>query len=240
MDLNAIILIIVGAVVIYFATRVLGKGLKLTVQIMLGVIVVLALVTAFVYRDMESLKKGFQHENNTFMLYENEKLYSAIILKPLGNITLSLDNFGYFKEEDIDGMEEALNSNDYKALLSKSARLFIFKPIAMNKPYNLDLGPEIRLSEGDLLNIIMNDNPYDVLAKKLDDDYDMSERSLESTFESLFGNKEKFKGYLFAAMLSNYLLHEKPGELVNSFKKKEIIVYPDTISFKLIRYLPWA
>lgn len=240
MDLNAVILIIVAAVVIYFATRVLGKGLKIVIQVMLGLIVVLALLTATVYKDMENLKKGFQEGNNTFMLYENDKLYSAIILKPLGNVSIGLDNFGYFEEESIAYMEDALNNEDYKALLNNSKRLFIFKPEVMNKPYNLDLGPEVRLSEGDLLSIIMSDDPYNVLAKMLEEKYDMSEKSLQKTFESFYGDKEKFKGYLFAAMLSNYFLNQKPGELVQSFKKKEIIVYPDTISFKLIKYLPWA
>lgn len=240
MDLNAIIIIIVGAVVVYFATRALGKGLKIVVQVLLGAIVVLALLTALTYKDMESLKKGFQEGNNTFMLYENEQLYSAIILKPMTNITLTIDSFSYFTSDEIEKSEKALNNKSYETLLNKSSRLFIFKPVIMNLPFTLSLGPDIKLNEGDLLNIIMSDDPYNVLAKKLDENYDMSEKSLQKTFESFYGDKEKFKGYLFAALLSNYFMHQKPGDLVKSFKKKEITVYPETISFKIIRYLPWA
>jgi hypothetical protein len=240
LDLNAIIIIIVGAVVVYFATRALGKGLKIVVQVLLGAIVVLALLTTLAYRDMESLKQGFQGGNNTFMLYENEELYTGIILKPMTNITLTIDSFGYFTTEEIGKTEEALNNKSYETLLNKSSRLFIFKPVTMNKPYTLNLGPEISLNEGDLLNIIMSEDPYKTLAKKLDENYDASEKSLQKTFESLYGDEQKFKGYLFAALLSNYFTHQKPGDLVKSFQKKEITVYPETISFKILKYLPWA
>ena len=194
MDLNAIILILVAAGVIYFGARVLGKSLKIGIQILLAIIVFLALLTAVVYKDMDNLKKGFQEGNNTFMLYEDGQLYSAIILKPIVNITLTLDSFGYFTEEEMTKSREALSSKDYESLLKNSKRLFIFKPAVMNTPYNMDFGPEIKLNEKDLLDIIMSDNPYHVLAQKLEQKYNMTEQSLEKTFESLYGDKEKFKG----------------------------------------------
>lgn len=239
MDLNVIIIIVVAAVVVYLATQTLGKGLKIVIQVMLGVIIFLALLTALSYRDMNSLKKGFQESNNTFMLYENGELYTSIVLKPRTNITLTIDSFGYFTSEEIEASESALNSENYEALINKSSRLFIFKPVTMNQPYTLTLGPEISLNEGDLLNIIMSDSPYKTLAKKVGDSYDESEKSLQKTFESFYGDEQKFKGYLFAALLSNYFTHQKPGDMVRSFQKKEITVYPETITFKIIKYLPW-
>lgn len=240
MDTNAIIIILVVAGIIYFATRVLGKTLKLVVNIFLMIIVILALFTVLVYKDMENLKNGFKYKNNTFVLYENNELYTGIVLKPLTNVTLSLDSFSYFTDEEIEKNQEAINKKDYKALLKNSNRLFIFKPIVMNEPFNLALGSEIKLNEGDLLGIVMSNDPYDEMVLKLEDEYEMSKSSLKKSIENIYGDEQKLKGYLFAAMLSNYLVHQKPGDLVKSFKSKQIIVYPETISFKIIKYLPWV
>jgi energy-coupling factor transporter transmembrane protein EcfT len=242
LDLNAIILILLAAGIIFFATRAIGKGLKIVIQVFLGVIVVLALLTALTYKDMESLKRGFQEGNNTFALYDDGQLYSAIILKPMTNITLTIDSFDYLTEEDIAKSQEAVKNNNFSVLLNKSNshRIFIFKPQVMNLSYTMNLGPGMNINQDDMLSIIMSDEPYKLLAQRLKDQYDASEESLEQTFESFYGDKERFKGYLFAALLSNYFTHQKPGELVKNFRNKNITVYPETISFKIIRYMPWA
>lgn len=236
MEITVLILILLAVVIVFFATRFIGKTLKLVTQIMLIVIVVLVFLTILVYRDVNDLKTGFVDNNNTFFLYENNKLYSAITLKPLKNITLGLDSFTYFTKDELDAFEEDLIKKDYDALLSSSYRVFIIKPIVLNQPYNISL--LIDLNEGDLLNILLSDDPFRVLAEKTQEKINVSADSLETGFEAIYESEEQLKGYLFAALLANYFQNQKPGDFISNIKKDRIIIYPESISFKVIKYLP--
>jgi len=231
-----LILILLAVVIIFFATRFIGKTLKLATQIILMVIIILVFLTILVYRDVKDLKTGFVDNNNTFFLYENNRLYSAITLKPLKNITLGLDSFTYFTKDDLDAFEEDLIKKNYDALLASSYRVFIIKPIVLNQPYNISL--LIDMNEGDLLNMLLSDDPFMVLAKKTKENINMSEETLKASFEGIYESEEQIKGYIFAALLANYFQNQKPGDFISNIKKDRIIIYPESISFKVIKYLP--
>jgi hypothetical protein len=238
LDIIILALIVLGAIILFIATRFVGKVIGLTVKILLLIILVLVILTIVVYKDADSLRKGFAEENNTFFLYENNKLYTAVTMRPMTSINLSIDSFKYFTKEEISQSESELNNKNYAALLSNNYRIFLFKPVVINKPYNLSL--LVELNEGDLLNIIMSDDPFLVLAEKTQEEYNLTAEDLKAGFKDIYSSEEKFKGYLFAALLSNYFQKQGPGELTTNIKNKKIQVYPESISFKIIKYLPWV
>lgn len=198
---------------------------------------ILLLLTIFVYHDMNELRKGFANNNNTFFLYEDENLYSALTIKPIITTNLSIDSFNYFTLEEIKKAEEELNKENYNALLNNNYRIFLIKPSVINKSYTLNLGVE--LNQEDLLEIIMNEDPFLLLAEKTKTAFTMRIEDIKKGFEDIYINEEKLKGYLFAALLANYFQTQQPGELIRNIKKKNIIVYPETISFKIIKYFLW-
>jgi hypothetical protein len=210
--------------------------MKIVTKVLLLIIIVLVILTVLVYNDMTDLRKGFAANNNTFLLYENNQLYSAITLKPMTSINLSMDSFSFFTKEELASAEAELNNKSYDALLTNNFRVFILKPIILNKPYKINLG--IELNEGDLLEIIMSDKPFTVLATKANTTYHVNVAELAKGFEEIYGSEEKLKGYLFGALLANYFQFQTPGELVKNIKEKRIMIYPETISFKIISYLP--
>ncbi len=236
MDILALVLIVIGACILFFATRFMGKALKMVTKVLLIVILVLVILTALVFKDMNELRKGFANNSNTFFLYENGNLYTALTLKPLANNTISMDSFEHFTKEELAKTEEELNNKTYAALLANNYRIFIFKPIVLNKPYTLDLG--IKLSEGDLLEIIMSNEPFKVLAKKTNVTYNLGIDIVAKGLSDMYGGDEKIKAYLFAALLANYFQHQTPGELTMNIRQKRIMIYPETITFKIIQYVP--
>jgi hypothetical protein len=236
LDIIIVGLIVLGAVLLFLATKFLTKAIGLIVKIFIIIILILGILTVLVYKDMNALRQGFAENNNTFFLYENNKLYTAITMGPITNLSLSLDSFNYFTKEQISQGEAELNSKNYAALLKDNYRIFLIKPIVLNKPYTINI--LIELNEGDLLNMIMSDDPLMAFAEKTKDKYNLGAEVLKETFQETYGTDDKIKGYLFAAMLANYFQKQEPGELVKNFKEGKIQVYPETISFKIIRYLP--
>jgi len=238
LNIVAIILILLAVIIIYFATKFLGKAFKIITKILLLLVMVLVVLTLLVSKDMNDLRKGFTEKNNTFFLYDNNRLYSAVTLKPMSDPNLNIDSFIYFESEDMARTEQSLNEKRYEEILGNNFRVLIIKPELLNKPYTLKLG--VKLDQRDLLDIVTSEKPAFVLAEKTQREYNISVEELERGFRNMYGSEEKLKGYLFAAMLSNRFQAQKPGELVEDVKERKLIIYPETISFKVIRYMPWV
>lgn len=237
MELIVIILILLGALIILFATKFLSKTFKIITKVMLILIIILVVLTLLVYKDMNELKQGFVNKNNTFFLYEDNKLYSAVTLKPMTSTNLSIDSFNYFTLEELEQAEDYLNKKNYQALLNNNYRIFLLSTSILKKPYALELGGT--LNQDDLLDVIISEDPFVCLAEKTQAAYNADIETLRQGFKDMYGNQEKLKGYLFAALLTNYFQKQEAGELVSNIKNKKIRIYPETISFKIIKYLPW-
>ena len=238
MSIITIILILIGVIIVYFATKFLGKAFKIVTKIMLLLVVIMMVLTLLVYKDMNELRNGFAEQNNTFLLYDDNKIYTAITLKPLLSNNLNIESFSYFNKLDIEEAEKNLNEENYDAVLKNNYKILIIKPSVLNKSYKIKLSIEI--DQDDLIELIKSDIPFKVLAYKVAEEHNVSVPELELGFKQAYGSQEKFKGYLFAALLSNYLQKQNPGDLVDNLKEKNIIVYPESISFKVVRYLPWV
>lgn len=238
MSIIIIILILAGVLILYFATRFLGKTFRIVTKIFLLLILILVVLIMLVYKDMNDLRKGFSENNNAFFLYDDEKLYSGVTLKPITSTHLSIDSFNYFESEEMSQIEEDLGNKEYDNILKSNYRIFIVKPDILNKSYKLKLGAE--LNQNDLLEIIMSNNSFLTLAEKTQDTYGLEVHTLRKGLKDMYGDEEKLKGYLFAAMLANYFQTQNPGELVINVKEKKLLVRPESISFKIIKYLPWS
>jgi len=235
LDITLIVLIMLGAIIIYFATTFLGKALGILVKCALLLIVLLAILIVLAKKDLDDMSEGFVENNNTFFLYEGNKLHTAIILNPTENRTFTLDSIGYFTKEELKVAEQTLNSKDYASLLGSNYKLFILTPTAINRPFKINLGAE--LDEKDAIEMLRRDRPYLVVAAKLRQEYNSSDEKIEAALRDAYGSDEKIKGYLFAAMLINYL-QSKDKSIIKSEKDKELIVYPESFSFKMAKYLP--
>jgi energy-coupling factor transporter transmembrane protein EcfT len=245
MDPTSIVLIVIGAAIVYFAARFLGHGIKIAVKLLVLAILIIALLSFLVYKDVEDLKNGFKDNNNTFLLYENDTIYTGVVLKPLSSLTLTLDSFSFFTREEMDKLGEEFQEQKYDDMMGSSHKIFFFTPEILQKPFTLSMG-ELKLNETEMLAIIKSDEPFDLLARKmmiaskvqLEQESGYSEIVI-ATIKELYGDEEKLKGTLFAALIGNYFQEQKPGDLIKNIKSGALKIYPEGISFKIIRFMPW-
>jgi hypothetical protein len=235
MDPTIIVLVIVGAIILLAAARFLGRTLRLVTHIVVVIIVLFAILSFITYRDFADLKKGLYENNNTFMLYDNNTLYAAVMLKPITNLSFTLESFSYFTKEELERMEQALNKKNYSELATNNYKLFIIKPELINKSYTLKLTAD--LNEKDIISMIMSDDPYRVVARKIVNEYNASEDALVRALESNYGSNERIKGYLFAAMLMNYY-QSRDSSIIDDVRRGNMMIIPDLLSTKIIKYLP--
>jgi hypothetical protein len=240
LDLIIIGLIIFGALILLFATRFLSKSFKIITKILLIIVLLFAILTIITYNDLSNLKKGFYEKNNMFVLYGNNTVYAAVNLKPIKNLSFTLDSFDYFSAEEMTKIEDYVNQKNYSGLQgyntdNKTVNIFIVTPELIDNPYNLKLTAE--LDEKEIISMIMSDNPYSIPAKKLVKEYNSTEENLIIALQENYGNDEKIKGYLFAALLMNY--YQSTGSnIINDVKSGDMQIIPEMTSVKIMRQLP--
>jgi len=237
-EIIILVFILLGLGIIYFVAKFFSEGLKAITKLMVFLVLILVVLTALVYQDMENLKKGLKLNNNTFFLYEEERLYTGVTLKPLNNLTLTLDSFNYFTSEEIRELETKFRNKKYEDMLKSNYRVFFFTPAVIKKPLTQSIGVE--LDENDMLEMIKSEDPYQLLAEKSQAKYNLSLEILKVELKNFYGDDEKIKGFLFAALIANYFQKQGAGELVKNIKDNQLMVYPESVSFKVIRYMPWV
>jgi hypothetical protein len=246
LDLIIVGLIIFGALILLFATRFLSKSFKIITKILLIAVLLFAILTIITYNDLSTLKKGFYEKNNLFILYENSTLYSAVNLRPIKNLTFTLESFDYYSADEISKIQDYVNQKNYSALQDsddgnatnsshKTKNIFIVKPGLLDKPYKLKLTAE--LDEKEIIEMIKSDNPYSIPAKKLVKEYNSTEEKLITALRENYGDDEKIKGYLFAALLMNYY-QSASSNIINDVKNNDMQIIPEMLSIKIIRKIP--
>ena len=240
MDLIIVGLIIFGALILLFATRFLSKAFKIVTKIILIIVLLFAILTIITYNDLSNLKKGFYENNNMFILYGNNTVYAAVNLKPIKNLTFTLDSFDYYSADELNRIQEYVNQKNYSALQgndsdNKTENIFIVTPELIDKPYKLKLTTE--LNETEIIEMIKSDNPYSIPAKKLVNEYNATEENLIIALRENYGNDEKVKGYLFAALLMNYY-QSSGSNIINDIKSGDMQIIPEMLSVKIMRLIP--
>ncbi|MBU1198375.1 MAG: hypothetical protein KKF46_05430 [Nanoarchaeota archaeon] len=239
MNIEILLLIIVAVVIIYFATKFLTKTVKIITKVILLIVVVLVFLTILSYKDMMDVRTGFEKNNNTFFLYENNKLSTAVMLKPITSDNLTMESVNYFTKDELEEFEKNIEAKDYKSLLNNNNKIFIVKSNLLDKPYNINLGAN--LDQEDLLSMIWSEDPFLILAQKSQENYDMNIDRLKENFKEIYGTEETFKGYIFAGLIINIFFNkQETGDLTKNLKTGDLKIYPESISFKISKYLPWA
>lgn len=225
-----------GVLIIYYATRFLGDGMKILTKIFLIIIVLLTVMTILVFKDIQMLKEEVATRESTFILSHGEQAYAAIGIKPVEEEAFSHDSFVYYSAEELDELIETIGDDD-SARVTKG-RVFILTPSALNKSYRFDLG--VALDENDLLRVLLATDAYKELAASMSSRLNMTEEGAEhmvAGLENSYGDEAHLKGYLLAALVINYFQPEGL-KLAKHIKSRELRVVPETITFKAIRYVP--
>lgn len=227
--LAIVTLVIIGAIIISFSAKFLGKTFEIITKLFLIIIVVLAILTALIYNDLQNLKEDIATGENTFIIREDSTTYSAIGFKPINSTEFDMSSFRYYTNEEVEMIDLTLDRKEELNITSNHT--FILTPKILNKTYNLDVG--VVLSQEDMLMIIMSSDPHDILARKLSVKNTISKEIIKKTY----GDEARLKGFLSAALIINYF-QDKDMSIADQIKKRDFQIIPETISFKIIRYLP--
>ena len=238
-------LIIIGfLILVYVIFKLIKKVVFAIIAVVLLVVLMFAGVASLVYIDMKSLASKTDYDVN-FLLEEGE-VYTLGFGFPVQEGEFEFLNvYGLSQNEiskiDVDEISKSdnlfivsINRDFLESLTSDEYPVDLFISSEENGDYNLTLTKEEILF---LMNSesMINDMEEIVLEKD-----DVESESLSTKIEEYVVEKDMDIGTLiFSVILSDALSDESNSlDLITGYKDGEINIYPDRISFKLIKWLP--
>ncbi len=232
MDISLAFILVLSVLVL----GVVGKVVKWTFRIISLIFLigfVLSLVLGFfVYKDLTDLKENWP-DSDKLLLLANDKIYAGMIT-----------TFGEGKEpvfvENLEDYQTAYQNKNYEVLLGSNYKLFIFKLSMFEKSSEeIEFG-DARISQQVIINAIESDDPYEFIASDLIEKGEISSKeNWKSDMIKEIGDIVKFKGILFGMLLQNEMAKD-PLFIFKQYNQRNVIIYPESISFKLIKIVPFS
>ena len=220
----AIILPFLIALVIFiFILKIVHNVIKAFFYTALLMFILFISLGYWVYNDTLDLKDHFINSSKIFLLEDKNGI--------IAGISVHQDEKEYITETIAEDYSNNIVNDDYNGILGDKYKLFVLNMDIFSRIETVNLfGKEI--SKGDFFMIMESENPKVTLNNYFSAD--------DPVFTMMLaGSKDDadIKSRVFSH-ISGRLISKDPLLLLNSYREGEIVIYPETITFKLIKYLP--
>jgi hypothetical protein len=222
------VLFIIGAILAFKIIKSVLKALSLVVLV--GVILIAA-ASFFIYKDAADFRQNWQDSDKLVLLEYNGDIEAAIQTTFTGDEPLLFDDDGLAEINTAytNGELDKVKGDNYKILIIKLEPM-----LAEIESEGIPMGGSIgSISKEDAGAIITADDALDEIGK-------FSAEHGDVGFSGNLGNSEAKSAV--AALLIRQLAEEKGSMfgayLIKGYKSGDIIIYPETALFRLIKFLP--
>ena len=224
MDLSSIITIIIFIVAVIIIFKIVKTILKTILIILILSFLVTAIFGFFTYKDSVELNDNLENQPKLMLLQDNEKIIAGFVA------TDSEEEAEFLTISQVAEYQNNFKKKDYKKMLNNNQKMFIINLKAfdlVDEKVNFN-GKE--LSKNFLYSVLKSNDPISLYK---------SETSMDSALNEI-SDPVEFKSNIFAFLFNEAI--EKRGQLFifSEYKKKNIIVYPETAVFKFIKLIPTA
>lgn len=239
MDLYSIVILVVLALSIGLVLKLVKGVVKIISFIFLILFVVSIVLGFFVYKDMDDLRKNWP-DSDKIILLANDKVYSGMIATfSGGKEPVFIDNLENYQSDYASG--------NYDLLLGSNYKLFIFR-IGMfeRTDEKIDFegmeiyGKEVSLSKSEILDIIESDNSAEKFVSIVISNGEMASAEKQAFKDELvreIGSGNELKGAMFGILFQN-AVEKDPLFLFKNLNNGNVIIYPETVIFKLLKIAP--
>jgi len=206
----------------------------------MSVIGVLVLVgSVFVMQDVKNFNENFPISKNLFLLSENGELISALAIDPSqGNAAI------YFNDSDFSSMAEMFKFGDegLDDISEDYYKTLVFSMPVFDEMVTFDIFlDDYSFNKSFALTLLRSKIPRDLVANRIIKSRNLThEEGMYLSIKDQLGSDVYVKQLVFA-MLSNEFLSkgtESSANMLLEIKKGNIIIYPKTLLFKFVDYLP--
>ncbi|MDD5086505.1 MAG: hypothetical protein PHV16_02005 [Candidatus Nanoarchaeia archaeon] len=222
MEIWGLVAIILVIIIILAILKFVFKMVKLVFWIVVILFIITSVMGIFTYKDALDMKENLENEPKLLFLNEGKSLIAGFSVEDFN------DAPKFFRFSEIVEYQNYFKKQDYKKMIDESYKMFILD----TKAFNLD-NKEVdfiggKVSKETLYLLLKSDDPIELYKSKTGVD------------AAIYGIEDpaEFKGNIFAVLFNDEF--ESKGQLfiLIEYKKNNVIVYPETASFKMIKLMP--
>lgn len=234
LELSFIIGAILFLVMVFLVFKLVKKVIFASLLIFLIFIIVNAGIGFLVYRDVMDIREKFSTSSKLVMLEDGGEIISAMQMQSFDE-----EGFNFLDEDWIAHKQELFEKRNYKEIIGRNYKMFVIKLETFSDIESIEM-EEFVLTNQDIFNILQSDRPSDVFFEVYIKDMELGEMQktlARQQFNEEIGQKN-IKAMMLGLIFNKALEQEGPLFIINNFKDSNIIVYPETITFKIIKLVP--
>lgn len=216
--LTWIFIFIVLIILFIIFKTVLKAFFKLFFFTFLILFLVTAVLGFLVYRDAMSFKDNFTVSDNLLLLEDNGKILTGFVLHPGGEPSILTD-------QQLRDFTTNYGNGQYQNMLGSNYKMFIIKLSAFKTEGAVEYDGQ-QLERKRLIDSLRSDNPAATFLQ-----------GMPGAPQANAADSATLKVSFFVILYTNDLGTD-PLNIIFAYKAGNIIVYPETIMFKIIKYLP--
>jgi hypothetical protein len=253
MELSLILLIIGFLVVVFLIFKFIKKLVVAIVSVIFVFLLLVGAVVGLVYLDLNNLMENENYDIHVVYSKDNTNLLGVKV--PIQNKSLNIDNIKSISQYNLDNLNtDELEKEDKKFVVIIPNSSFV--KLTANQTYDISemgIGTSqmddftFELTGKEVVKIIESQDSMDMFItilfeKNNIDDVaaDLLKPTVEAALEGEFDKREiSLKEVLFLYSASKSLESQKKLVILfEDYKDKEIEVYPDRLTFKVLKLLP--
>lgn len=251
----------IGIYVVVFAVlAILGflllKSVIKAIAIASGIIIVLTLIFGFlVYVDVKDMSQKLQTENKLVLLTDGNNVLTAVKIGDMsnakGDFTAMIKDgtIVFSQKSEFASLSSSLASKNYDAILGNNYKLILVDIKTFDSVQNVRLFDKINMPAEEARSILRSNTPLDDFMNNdnnlvglmgTNTNLDLMKQqkaALKQQFITQIGTEESIKAILAVSMFQT-VAKDNPDILIMEYQKGDIKVYKETMTFKLLKYVP--
>lgn len=213
--LSPIILILLVIIII-----ILTKKILQVIGFTLIIILLASFVTGFfLYRDIQDFKENFVIEEKLFLLGEEENY--------IAGFTMGSNEIGVFLNNEMINNYESLTN---KEILDENYKLLLFSEDSFENLKRVYINDQ-EFKKIEFFEVIESDNSLVDASRLMDLD--------KEEFKFMFDvDDDSATRSLFFGIMVSEAIQQDSSFVIKNIKSKTINIYPETILFRLIKFIP--
>ncbi len=197
----------------------------------------MAALTYYVYQDLHEMQARLPVEQKSFLLMHRGKLIGGFTAISIDDSIAMLD------EKDINDIRQYAESHDYDKMLDSNYKIIIIDSDALAGFGMLELD-NFAISEDEFFAMLDSDDAIATFVemsqrRQFGDSADPAlAEALRQSLKASTSGEAQFKAQMFAMAFGARMQKEGVWYMLDEFKAGNIIFYPETITFSLLKTVP--
>jgi energy-coupling factor transporter transmembrane protein EcfT len=233
MDITFIIGLIVFIIASTIIFKIVGKAFKAVIYISTLFSILILIMGFFVYQDAMDIKENFPDSEKLILLDVEGKLAAGMY----GTLT-EQQQPEFVSTSKLKEYQANYKSN-MKAIQGDYYKIFIIKESMFDDVgETLEFG-DYSFSKEDALDLLKSEDALEDIATLMIEEQGLPDTpELREQLKQQVKSSEEAKALMFGALFTEKMKDPSPVNILNEMKDGNIVIYPETIVFKLVKSMP--